>query len=147
MIQKATVEENSTSIQVTGDFSMGLTFESCERLFNLLLLENMPKLEAIAKQKAIENVNKLVDLTYKKLDDRIENIEIKKMSEPDVQSTFNIAVQGVAKKGEKIDIDLLADLLQSRLENDNDDYIDNCIESAVEIIPKLTNELLYIIPV
>ena len=147
MSQKATVRENSTSMQVGGNLTMGLTFENCERIFNLLLLENMPKLEAVAQQKAVENVNTLVQLTYQKLDERVEKIELKKMSEPDVQNTFNTAVQGVAKKGEKIDIDLLADLLQSRLESDNDDYIDNCIESAVEIIPKLTNELLCIIPI
>jgi len=147
MSQKATVKEDSTSVQVGGNLTVGLSFENCERIFNLLLLENMPKLEAIAQEKAVENVHELVRLTYQKLDDRVEKIELKKISEPDVQSTFNTAVQGVAKKGEKIDIDLLANLLQSRLESENDDYIDNCIELAVEIIPKLTNELLSVIPI
>lgn len=147
MNQKATVKENSTSIQVAGDMSVGLTFESCERLFNLLLHENFPKLEAAAAQKAQENVSKLVSSTYQKLEARLEQIEVSKLAEPDVQSTFNSAVQSAAKKGKKIDINLLSELLQARLEKENDDYVDNCIESAVEIIPKLTNELLSVLPI
>ncbi|WP_010604788.1 LPO_1073/Vpar_1526 family protein [Pseudoalteromonas maricaloris] len=147
MTQKATVKDGSTSVQVAGDMSVGLTFENCERLFNLLLQENFPRLEAVAAQKAKENVDKLVSATYKKLDERLDQIEVSKLAEPDVQSTFNSAVQGAAKKGDKIDINLLSELLQSRLEKDNDDYVDNCIESAVDIIPKLTNELLCVLPV
>jgi len=147
MNQKATVKDNSTSIQVTGDMSVGLSFESCERLFNLLLQENFPKLEEVAAEKARKNVDELVQATYKKLHERIEQIEVKKLAEPDVQSAFNSATQGAAKKGSKIDIDLLSEMLQARLDKDNDDYVDNCIESAVDIIPKLTNELLCVLPI
>ncbi|EHA1080340.1 LPO_1073/Vpar_1526 family protein [Photobacterium damselae subsp. damselae] len=147
MNQKATVKDNSTALQVAGNMSVGLTFENCERLFNLLLQENFPKLEAAAAQKAQENVNNLVSTTYKKLEERLDQIEISKMAEPDVQSTFNSAVQGAAKKGNKIDINLLSELLKSRLDKENDDYVDNCIESAVEIIPKLTSELLSVFPI
>ena len=147
MNQKSTVKDNSTALQVAGNMSVGLTFENCERLFNLLLQENFPKLEAAAAKKAQENVNNLVATTYKKFEERLDQIEIAKMVEPDVQSTFNSAVQGAAKKGDKIDINLLSGLLQSRLDKDNDDYVDNCIESAVEIIPKLTSELLSVLPI
>lgn len=147
MNQKATVKDNSTSVQVAGDMSVGLNFENCERLFNLLLHENFPKLEAAAAQKAQENVNRLVSSTYQKLEARLEQIEISKLAEPDVQSTFNSAVQGAAKKGDKIDINLLSELLQSRLEKESDDYVDNCVESAVDIIPKLTHELLSVLPI
>lgn len=147
MNQKATVKENSTSIQVAGDMSFGLSFESCERLFNLLLQENFPKLEKVAAEKAKENVDKLVRSTYQKLYERIEKIDVKKLTEPDVQSTFNSATQGAAKKGNKIDIELLSEMLQARLDKNNDDYVDNCIESAVDIIPKLTNELLCVLPI
>jgi hypothetical protein len=147
MNQKSIVKDNSTALQVAGNMSVGLTFENCERLFNLLLQENFPKLEAAAAQKAQENVNNLVSTTYQKLKERLDQIEIAKMVEPDVQSTFNSAVQGAAKKGEKIDINLLSGLLQSRLNKENDDYVDNCIETAVEIIPRLTSELLAVLPI
>ncbi len=147
MNQKATVKDNSTSIQVAGDMSVGLTFDNCERLFSLLLQENFPKLEQAAAEKAKANVDELVQATYTKLHERIDQIEIKKLAEPDVQSAFNSATQGAAKKGSKIDIDLLSELLQARLDKANDDYVDNCIESAVDIIPKLTNELLCVLPI
>ncbi|EHW0638301.1 LPO_1073/Vpar_1526 family protein [Vibrio vulnificus] len=147
MNQKATVKENSTSVQVAGNMSFGLSFESCERLFNLLLQENFPKLEKVAAEKAKENVDELVRATYQKLHERIDQIEVKKLAEPDVQSVFNSATQAAAKKGSKIDINLLSKMLQARLDKNNDDYVDNCIESAVDIIPKLTNELLCVLPI
>ncbi len=146
MNQKAQANENSTVIQVTGNLTQGISFTDCERLFNLLLTENFPRLEAIAASKAKENVDALVKATFEKIDSRIDKVSAEKLAQPDVQSTFNNAIQGVARKGTKIDIDLLAELLESRIEKDSTDYLDNCIEAAVEIVPKLTSDMLAILP-
>lgn len=146
MNQKAEVNQNSTAIQVGGNLSLGITLPECERIFQLLLTENFPKLEAVAAKKASENVELLVKSTFEKINAKIDSISVQKLAEPDVQNTFNSAVMGVAKKGRKIDIDLLAELLESRIEAGNSDYIDNCIEAAVEIIPKLTSEMLHLLP-
>lgn len=147
MTQKASVKDNSVSIQSNRDVNVGLTFSECERLFDLLLKENFPKLEEAAAKKAAENVSLLVQSTYQKIESRINDIDVKKLAEPDTQATFNDAVQGAAKKGAKIDLDLLSGLLQQRLDKSNDDYLDNCIEEAVKIIPKLSGELISVIPV
>ncbi len=100
-------------------------------MFQLLLTENFPKLEAAAAAKAKENTELLVKSTFQKLSAKIDSISIEKLAEPDVQNTFNTAVMGAAKKGLKIDIDLLAELLESRIEKGNTNYVDNCIEVAV----------------
>lgn len=147
MNQKAEASQNSTVIQVRGNLSNGITFSECERLFQLLLTENFPKLEAAAAEKAKENTELLVKATFQKLNAKIDSISVEKLAEPDVQNTFNTAVMGAAKKGQKIDIDLLAELLESRIEKGNTDYIDNCIEVAVEIVPKLTTEMILLLPV
>ena len=146
MNQKAQANENSTIIQVAGSLNQGISFADSERLFNLLLKENFPKLEAIAASTAKRNVDTLVKATFEKIDSKINQINVEKLAQPDVQSTFNSAVQGVARKGSKIDIDLLADLLEARIEKDNTNYIDNCIEAAVEMVPKLTSDMLVILP-
>lgn len=147
MIQKANASENSAVIQVAGNLVNGLSLTECERLFNLLFSENFPKLDAIARATAAEHVANFVEITFMKLEEKIDRINADRLAEPDVQSTYNIAIQAVAKKGRKIDIDLLGDLLQSRLEINNTDYIDNCIEAAVEIVPKLTKEMLFLVPI
>ncbi len=147
ILPERTTSQDSTIIQVGGNFSNGITFSECERLFQLLLTENFPKLEAAAAAKAKENTELLVKSTFQKLSAKIDSISIEKLAEPDVQNTFNTAVMGAAKKGQKIDIDLLAELLESRIEKGNTNYIDNCIEVAVEIVPKLTSEMLLLLPV
>lgn len=146
MNQKAEAKQGSTVIQVAGDYCNGISFTECERLFHLLLTENFPKLEEIAAKKAKENVDSLVELTFKKIESRISQIAVEKLAQPDVQYTFNNAVQGAAKKGQKIDIDLLAELLESRIEKGNTDYLDNCIEASVDLVPKLTSEMLLLLP-
>ncbi|EKT65953.1 LPO_1073/Vpar_1526 family protein [Providencia alcalifaciens] len=146
MNQKAQANEKSTVIQIAGNLTQGISFADCERLFNLLLTENFPRLEAIAISKAKENVDALVKATFEKIDSKIDQISVEKLAQPDVQSTFNNAVQGAARKGTKIDIDLLAELLESRIEKDSTDYIDNCIEAAVKMVPKLTSDMLAILP-
>lgn len=146
MNQKAQANEGATVIQVAGNINQGISFADCERLFNLLLTENFPRLEAIAASKAKENVDALVKATFEKIESKIDQVSAEKLAQPDVQSTFNNAVQGAARKGTKIDIDLLAELLESRIEKDSTDYIDNCIEAAVEMVPKLTSDMLAILP-
>jgi hypothetical protein len=146
MNQKAQATDGATVIQVAGNFNQGISLADCERLFNLLLTENFPRLEAIAATKAKENVDALVKSTFEKIESRIDQVSAEKLAQPDVQSTFNTAVQGAAKKGHKIDIDLLAELLEARIEKESSDYIDNCIEAAVEMMPKLTGEMLALLP-
>jgi hypothetical protein len=146
MSQKAKASDGATVIQVAGNFQQGISLADCERLFNLLLTENFPRLEAVAAAQAKENVNTLVKATFEKIEAKIALVSVDKLAQPDVQSTFNTAVQGAARKGAKIDIDLLAELLEARIEKENSDYVDNCIEAAVEMVPKLTSEMLALLP-
>lgn len=90
-----------------------------------MLTENFPRLKAIAASNTKENVDTLVKATFEKIDSKIDQISVEKLAQPDIQSTFNNVVQGVARKGGKVDIDLLPELLESRFEKDSTDYIDN----------------------
>lgn len=146
MNQKAQANEGGTVIQVAGSISQGISLADCERLFSLLLTENFPRLEAIAAEKAKENVDALVKATFEKIEAKANQVSAEKLAQPDVQSAFNGAVQSVARKGAKVNIDLLAELLQSRIEKDSNDYIDNCIEAAIDMVPKLTGDMLALLP-
>ncbi|SET16997.1 LPO_1073/Vpar_1526 family protein [Thorsellia anophelis] len=142
--QKAKASENSSITQVSGVLiqQTGLSFTECERLFNLLWQENFPKLEAKAIEIARNNVDILSRMVYEKIISSIDEINIEKLAQPDTQYAFNTAIQHVARKGNKIDIETLAELLKERIKKDNNDYLENCIESAIEMIPKLTHKML-----
>lgn len=143
MSQKATAKSNSSVVQASGDVHIGMGMVEVERLFQLLLIENMPTLQKVAAEKAQENTNALVERVRKEFEERFSSINLTRLTEPDVQSTINDAVQGAAKKGEKIDLSTLASLILDRLNDEGDDFLDNSLEEAIRILPKLSKDLLY----
>ena len=131
--------------QAGRDVNYGLNFESCERIFSLLMVENFPKLQEDVITKARNNMEILARETYKKLEERIDRIDLTRLTEPDVQSMLNDAIQGAAKKGAKANIELLAELISLRLEKGSSDFINICTEEAIKIVPRLTSEMLCVI--
>lgn len=141
--QMAEINNDGSVLQVAGNYySRGLTYDQVKDLFLLLLDANLPKLEAAAAEKARAYAEDLVRKTYERLSQKIAIISTQKLAEPNVQAIFNEAIQNAARKGEKANIDLLADLLEMVVENDNSDFLDICIEVAISIVPKLTKEML-----
>ena len=140
--QSAGVTGSGTSIQVAGNYQHGLTYGEVKDLMELLWEANFPKLTEAATERASQSVQRLIEQTYAKLNEKVDRISAEKLAEPDVQQVFNSAVQGAARKGEKANIDLLANLLEMRVERDNSDFLDICIEEAVSIVPKLTPEMI-----
>lgn len=140
--QTAEVTGSGTSIQVAGNYQQGLTYGEVKDLMELLWEANFPKLTEAATERASQSVQRLIQKTFESLNEKVDRISAEKLAEPDVQQTFNSAVQGVARKGEKANIDLLANLLEMRVERDNSDFLDISIEEAVSIVPKLTPEMI-----
>lgn len=142
MNQKATAKSNSGVIQAGRDVNYGLSMTEVERLFQLLFNENMPHLQEKAFEKAQDNINLLIEEVRQEFTQKIDSINIQVLTEPDVQSAINDAVQGAAKKGEKIDLSVLASLVVDRMNDGHDDFFYNSLEESIKIIPKISKDLL-----
>jgi hypothetical protein len=136
------VGPGGATYQISGDYHQGLSYTEVKDLMEQLLEANFPKIQADVEAKSRAYVDELVQGTVIRLNGKVGRISPEKLAEPDVQATFNDAVQSVARKGEKAHIDMLAELLGMLVERDNSDFVDICIEEAVAIVPKLTAEML-----
>lgn len=143
MNQKVKASDGAVVVQAQGDVHYGLGMTEVERLFQLLLSENMPKLQTMATEKAQENTQALIELVRQEFTMKVDSINLAQLTEPDVQAIINEAVQGAAKKGRKIDLQTLASLVIDRLNEENDDFFDISLEESIRIIPKLSKDLLY----
>ncbi len=95
-----------------------------------------------AREVARSEVKQLLQDTGKKLEERIDRIEKEKLTRPDVQFAVADAIKGAARRGGKVNIDILSDLLTLRVEKDNSDLFDLSIDKAISIIPTLTYEMI-----
>ncbi|NOH82130.1 hypothetical protein F0231_20660 [Vibrio sp. RE86] len=148
MTQKLVAKNDAQAFQAGRDLNqyVGLSQSECERLFQLLFLENMPKMEAIAQAEAQRNVDSLIQTTYKKIAERLDKIESERMAQPDFQATANEAVIGVSRKGSEENIEILSNLIVQRLNRNNDDFLDLTIELATSVVAKLTkNQVNFVV--
>ncbi|OYQ81796.1 hypothetical protein B9T19_03800 [Ignatzschineria sp. F8392] len=142
MNQKAIAKSDSKIIQAGRDVNYGLSMTEVERLFQLLFNENMPHLQEKAFEKAQDNINLLIEEVRQEFTQKIDSINLQLLTEPDVQSAINDAVLGAAKKGEKIDLSVLASLVVDRMNDGHDDFFYNSLEESIKIIPKISKDLL-----
>jgi hypothetical protein len=139
---KKTISNNSTGIQADGDVTVnvGLTFEQVEKLTNLFLEQNFPKLRDDAMQKAMENTQLFLKEFEKKLSQEFQNINPDKFSDPDVQYSLNEAVIETAKRGNKSNFDVLADLVIKKAYSKQTDLQSLSISEAIKVVARLTSE-------
>lgn len=110
----------------------------CLLVFN----ENFPRLrqEAIAIAKL--NVDRFIPLIEKHIRAHIEKIDLGHLANPDIQASINDAVQATARKGDALDLDLLSELVITRLRTDTSDFYSVVAEEGIRVLPKLTNRQL-----
>ncbi len=111
--------DNSTNVQAGKDVvinTYGLEFKDVKEIVELLFDKNFPKLQEKALKQAEEHVQLFYTQFETKLREKADKIDVEKLSEPDIQADLNDAIRGAARKGEKGNLDLLAELLTKRLE-------------------------------
>lgn len=139
---KKIISDNSAGIQADRDVNVniGLTFDQVEKLTTLFLQQNFPKLREDAMQKATENIQLFLTEFETKLKKEFTNINPERFSEPDVQFSINEAVIETAKRGEKSNFDVLADLVVKRAYSTQSDLQSLAISEAIKIVARLTRE-------
>lgn len=142
--QKQETGEGGTSLQAGNDIkviqNVGLQFSEVKEIFHLLLNENFPKLRAIASQTATQNIENYLAKFEQKFVQNFDRIDVEKIKDPDVQFSFNEVVEASARKGNKVDSDVLSELIIERISKKSNDFISIVSSEAIKIVPKLTSE-------
>lgn len=135
--------ENSDAYQAKRDINItneGMDYRNVKQLCLDLIHENFPKLQAEAMHQVNANVMTFTNELKNEIAKKHATINTEKLAQPDVQAALNEAVQGAAKKGKKADINLLANLVASRIDKGNSDLLDITIEEAIRLTTKLTKD-------
>lgn len=142
--QKQETGDGGTSLQAGKDIrivqNIGLQFSEVKEIFHLLLTENFPKLREIASQTATQNIENYLAKFEEKFAQNFDRIDIEKIKDPDVQFSINEVVEASARKGDKINSDVLSELIIERISKNSNDFISIVSSEAIKIIPKLTAE-------
>lgn len=93
----------------------GMPFSEVKVICLTLFDANFPKLVEAAKKEAAENTIIFLDKYLKEKLVSEPNIDISRLSNPDIQFSLNQAIQASAQKGVQIDLDILSDMVVNRL--------------------------------
>jgi hypothetical protein len=132
------VEVGHLTINNTTGISVADVKDECLLLFN----ENFPRLREEAIAAARSNVDKLIPLMEKNIRSNIERIDLGRLADPDILASLNDAVQATARKGAALDLDLLSELVVTRLRTDSSDFLSVVAEEAIRVLPRLTSSQL-----
>lgn len=142
--QSQETEEGGTSLQAGKDIlitqNVGLQFSEVKEIFHLLLNQNFPKLREIASQTAMQNIDNYLAEFEQKFAQSFDRIDVEKIKDPDVQFSFNEVVEASARKGDKIDSDVLSELIIERISKKTNNFISIVSSEAIKVVSKITSE-------
>ena len=137
--QKQEVGNNSTAIQVQGDYH-GSTYTEIKEIFLDLFQLNFPKIQEIAAQKAQERIDAMLEKLKQSFEKHKDNIDSSKFTEPAVQYEMQAIAIDVARRGEKSNVELLCELLSTVLSKDCPELIELISSEARRVLPMLSKE-------
>jgi len=138
--QKQEVGNGALALQAGGDIKIGMSFTEVEHLFTVLFENNFPKLQEVAARTAQDNVVKFVDGLKEIFVANSSRIDLNKIADPDVQYMFNGIIEASARKGCKVNPELLSELVVQRLSNDSTEIMNIVCSEAAGVISKLSKE-------
>lgn len=143
MIEKQSqdVGNGSLAVQVKGDFTInhGLQLTEVKELCILFLQQNFPKLRDEAIEAARRNVESYIPVLEASIAKQALNIDARKVSDPDIQASINESVQATARKGEKANFAMLAELVSTRMRSDTSPILSVVAEEAIRLVSRLTS--------
>lgn len=132
--------KNSSGINVgVQNVYNGISLEQAVEITNKLFIDNFPKLQEEAMIVANKRMDELEAKLFKKLSEN-PNINYSVFADPDMQYVLFEAEKTYARVGNRESLDGLCSLIETRIENNEDDYLKLIIDSAIQITPKLSSE-------
>lgn len=140
--QKLEVGNNSTGIQVQGDYIGGPSYKDIRAIFMDLFQLNFPKIQEVAANIANERVERLLEQLKESFEKHKDEIDAKKFEDPSLQFEMQAMAINVARRGEKSNISLLTELLCTIATNDCPELIELISSEALRVVPMLSKRHL-----
>lgn len=140
--QKLEIGNNSTGIQVNGDYIAAPSYTDIKAIFMDLFQLNFPKVQEIAAKTATERVNNLLDRMKESFDKHKNEIDIKKFEDPFMQYEMQSMAMNVAKRGDKSNTELLTELLCTVASKNCPELIELISSEAMRVVPLLSKRHL-----
>lgn len=140
--QKQEVGDNSTAIQVNGNFIYGTPYDQIKTIFIDLFDLNFPKIQEIAKKEADLRLQDLLNNIQKLFLQHQSNINVYKFSDPGIQYEMQQMAINAVRYGKKCNIELLSELFTKILENDCPDTIEQIAGETLKILPLINKKQL-----
>jgi hypothetical protein len=135
--QNQKVGDNSTAIQVNGDYHAGLPYDQVKSIFMDLFELNFPRIQTIAKTEADKRVQDLLNVLRQSMEAKQSNIDVSKFTDPGIQFEMQQLITSVARRGNKSNIDLLSELFTTIIEKDCPEIIELIAGETLKILPLL----------
>lgn len=138
--QSQDVGDGSLAVQVKRDLiiNQGLQVAELKDLCILFLQQNFPKLRDEAIDAARKNVESYIPILEASIAKQAKNIDPSKIADPDIQASINESVQATARKGQKANCAMLAELVSTRMRSDTSPILSIVAEEAIRLVPRLT---------
>lgn len=134
--QKIKAGDNSTNVTVV---YQGVSYNDVKSISLDLFELNFPKLVGRAAEIAQENMRIFLDDYLKKrVEENFSILNLSSLSSPDMLVNLTHAVTSCAQKGDKLDMEVLADLIIEKMQYNVSEFRNNLISEAIAILPKLT---------
>ena len=117
----------------------GISPEKAVEIIKKLFIENFPKLQEEARVIVNKRMDEFEAKLFKKLSEN-PNKNYSVFADPDMQYVLFEAEKTYARVGNRDSLDGLCSLIETRIENNEDDYLKLIIDSAIQITPKLSSE-------
>lgn len=141
---KQTGGDNSQNIQVNGDLTCGITYADARQIALDVFNANCQKMMSEAARISEKRANEIVDEFIKRLFEEHPELSYK-LQEPSIQySTFSV-IKNYVKTGDVDLKDRLLKMLMHRMEAKDRSIEQIVLDEAIDILPKLTQDLINIL--
>ena len=115
----------------------GISPEKAVEITNKLFIDNFPKLQEYAKEVINKRIDDLQEKVFKRLEGN-KTINYNAFADPDMQYAYYEAQKNYARFGTADMLNILSELIVSRVENNENEYFKRVMDSAISIVGQLT---------
>ncbi len=131
------VGNNSSAIQVHGDYKAGLSYRDVKDLCVDLIQANFPILQEQAKIQSMQYVEEFASKFFNKIKDQDYDNTQTRLKNPDVQASINSSIMHVARMTDKSHQDILCELLAEKIKEQEDEK-NILLNDAIDVMTKIS---------
>jgi hypothetical protein len=117
-------------------------YNRIKEIFYDLFKMNFPKIQEIAKNTANERVDEFLNILNEQFIKKLHTINTGKFFDPNIQYNMQRMIINIARKGERINYELLSAFFLNLIDKQTLDSEELIIEEALYVLPKLTKKHL-----